>query len=162
MGGDGSGRWLGSMKKTLVERCLPLDVNKLKHALYEGPGCSGTVHWSTGARVEYKVVNSTDGPALQLNYSVDGTDYSYLVRTATTRCHFGGRRFWLRCPARSCGRRVGKLYLPPHGRYYLCRHCHQLSYRSRQEHRKYDPLWRLLGAESNLTKKQMDMLFRGR
>ena len=28
---------------------------------------------------------------------------------------------------------MGKLYLPPGGRYFGCRHCHDLTYRSRQE-----------------------------
>lgn len=31
------------------------------------------------------------------------------------------------------GRRVGKVYLPPGGKYFGCRHCYQLSYRSSQE-----------------------------
>jgi hypothetical protein len=37
---------------------------------------------------------------------------------------------------RPCQRRVGKLYLPPGGRYYGCRHCHALTYTSCQEHDK--------------------------
>jgi hypothetical protein len=32
-----------------------------------------------------------------------------------------------------CGRRVGKLYLPPGGRYYGCRQCHDLTYTSCQQ-----------------------------
>jgi hypothetical protein len=33
-------------------------------------------------------------------------------------------------------RRVGKLYLPPGERYFGCRCCHRLTYRSVQEHDK--------------------------
>jgi hypothetical protein len=31
---------------------------------------------------------------------------------------------------------VGKLYLPPHCRYFGCRHCHDLTYTSCQQHDK--------------------------
>jgi hypothetical protein len=33
-----------------------------------------------------------------------------------------------------CDRRVAKLYLPPGGRYFGCRECYRLTYRSAQEH----------------------------
>ena len=34
---------------------------------------------------------------------------------------------------RDCNRRVAKLYLPPSCRYYGCRHCYDLTYKSSQE-----------------------------
>ena len=37
-----------------------------------------------------------------------------------------GTRFWFACPR--CGRRVGKLYVPPGRHKALCRHCHRLRY----------------------------------
>ena len=48
---------------------------------------------------------------------------------------------------RSCGRRVGKLYLPPGGRYYGCRYCHELTYTSCQESHKYGGLLRRIAGE---------------
>jgi hypothetical protein len=36
----------------------------------------------------------------------------------------------------ACNRRVGKLYFPPGGRYFGCRHCYCLTYRTVQEHDK--------------------------
>jgi hypothetical protein len=45
-----------------------------------------------------------------------------------------------------CGRRVGKLYLPPCGRYFGCRHCYRLTYTSCQESHKYDDLYRSMAA----------------
>ncbi|MCA9947859.1 MAG: hypothetical protein KC449_30465, partial [Anaerolineales bacterium] len=52
-------------------------------------------------------------------------------------CNFGGHRYWFICPltanGRYCGRRVGKLYLAPGSRYFACRHCQNLTYRSSQE-----------------------------
>ncbi len=62
------------------------------------------------------------------------------IRLETTPLHFGGHRWWGICPLVvnnvPCNRRVGKLYLPPGDRYFGCRHCHRLTYRSAQEHDK--------------------------
>jgi len=67
-------------------------------------------------------------------------ELKYDVRLTTTRPRFGGLRWWFLCPllsdGRPCGRRVGKLYLPPRGRYFGCRQCHNLTYKSCQEHDK--------------------------
>ncbi len=53
-------------------------------------------------------------------------------------------RWWFACPlvvnGRACGRRVRMLYLPPNGRYFGCRGCHDLTYRSCQESHQYDRL----------------------
>src|SRR5262249_51545398 len=62
-------------------------------------------------------------------------DLDYSVRLVTTPCHLGGVRWWFICPLSrngvGCGRRVRKLYLC--GKYFGCRHCHNLTYRSCQE-----------------------------
>ena len=53
---------------------------------------------------------------------------------------FHNERFWFCCPltrsARGCGRRVGRLYLPPNQRVFRCRHCYYLTYRTAQQHDK--------------------------
>jgi hypothetical protein len=49
---------------------------------------------------------------------------------------------------RPCGRRVGKLHLPPHGRYFGCRHCHDLTYASCQESHKFDRAFRRLALDT--------------
>ncbi len=55
-----------------------------------------------------------------------------------TRPWFGGRRWWLRC---RCGRRVAALYLRPDANHFACRTCHNLTYRSVQQHdRRVDSL----------------------
>jgi hypothetical protein len=43
---------------------------------------------------------------------------------------------------------VGKLYLPPGGRYFGCRHCYNLTYTSCQESRKYDSAFRFLANDT--------------
>jgi hypothetical protein len=53
---------------------------------------------------------------------------------------------------------VGKLYLPPYSRYFGCRLCHDLTYRSAQEHDKRADFFRknpaalytLLGGNASL------------
>ncbi len=64
----------------------------------------------------YRCLNSP------LNYGTDRqtgekTDYDYRIPLATTPCNLGGVRWWFICAVSKngvyCGRRVGKLYLPP-------------------------------------------------
>ncbi len=55
-----------------------------------------------------------------------GCDGGSSAQSRTPQVHPTGRR---------CGRRVGKLYLPPGEAYFACRECHQLTYQSQQEHR---------------------------
>ena len=80
--------------------------------------------------------------AVKLSYAVrpggawsPKEDVSYQVWLSWTPCNFRGERPWFVCPGIvngvACGRRVAKLYL--RGRYFLCRHCHDLTYASRQQ-----------------------------
>ena len=52
----------------------------------------------------------------------------HLVRTPAIN---QGERLWFSCPV--CHKRVGQLYLPPGRTMFLCRHCHNLTYESRQK-----------------------------
>jgi hypothetical protein len=77
-------------------------------------------------------------PWIRLSYRLDrtGEAVDYKIHLDTTDPHFGGWRFWFVCPlmagGRMCGRRVGKLYLPPSDRYFGCRQCYDLTYASCQ------------------------------
>ena len=95
--------------------------------------------------IGYKV--RADLSAVELFYSVSGSwagpepeDIHIVVPLDTTPCHFGGERFWFICPlttnGSACRRRVAKLYLPPGAKYFGCRHCYDLSYRSKQVARR--------------------------
>lgn len=64
-----------------------------------------------------------------------GKRVKYRVALTTTKPYYGNRRYWFRCPLMTdssfpCGRRVAKLYKV--GAYYGCRHCHDLTYPSKQ------------------------------
>jgi hypothetical protein len=55
------------------------------------------------------------------------------VPLTCTACNFGGERPWFICSGVGCGRRIAVLYRP--GRYFLCRHCYDLSYESQRDNK---------------------------
>jgi hypothetical protein len=168
MGGSGSGNhyhWWRRSKKTTVEQCLSLDVTRWTRqgSLQAGTSTSGTWTWTYASgncfKVNYDVVafDPTDA-FIRLYYSFIWTatqkreTLDYRVRLTTTRPRRGGLRWWFICPlvvnGQECGCRVGKLYLPPEGRYFGCRHCYDLTYASCQQSRKYTSLYRQLARET--------------
>lgn len=145
MGGYGSGRWGYHSKKDTVEDCRTLDIRELRREgfLQRGQVFSGTSRWSNWQGKETASLGwTTTGSDIRLCYTIHWRDreaekIDYRVPVVWTPCNFGGQRPWFVCPGRGCGRRVTKLYLPPGAaKYYLCRHCYDLSYRSRQEYDK--------------------------
>jgi hypothetical protein len=144
VGGFGSGeRW---QKKDVVEQCCSIDTTKLKQWKLLVPGISnqaGSFQWFRGGQeepsssVSYRLTVGPTSGTLRLLYAMksQNAELDYSVRMVTTPCHLGGVRWWFICPLIrnnvTCGRRVRKLYLS--GKYFGCRHCHDLTYRSRQE-----------------------------
>lgn len=144
MGGFGSGqKW---SKKGVVEGRLAIDTADLKRWKLLVSGITdraGSFEWRRGwedkpsSSVGYRLTVGPAAGTLRLLYSMKslGADFDYTVRLVTTSCHLGGVRWWFVCPlvknGAVCGRRVRKLYLC--GRYFGCRRCHNLSYRSTQE-----------------------------
>ena len=60
-----------------------------------------------------------------------------IVLTTTPLHYGGGGRWWLRCPlvidGQTCAKRAQTLYLPlEEGAQFGCKHCHRLTYSSRQ------------------------------
>jgi hypothetical protein len=166
MGGSGSGNfyhyWRDS-KKTTVEECLRLDANRWMREGILKPGfwLSGDWLWFRDSSLRVKAasigyeVNTRDLlPWVRLHYTTIRTKeaLNYRIRLTTTQPRFGGLRWWFVCPlianGNPCGRRVGKLYLPPGGRYFGCRHCHELTYTSCQESHKYDTAFRHLAQDT--------------
>jgi hypothetical protein len=150
VGGFGSGRWDWHTKAQTVEGCLCLDANRWARegVLRAGARLSGSSTWwrdaerkEQAASIEYEV-NTLDParPWFLLSYATarTGEPLVYCIALQTTRPRFGGVRWWFTCPLVaddvSCDRRVAKLYLPPGGRYFGCRECYRLTYRSAQEH----------------------------
>lgn len=141
MGGLGSGnwfRWQGS--KQTVENSMALAIGIFRGRLF--PHSDGTVTWTfrggKQSSIGYFVTWTNDGPRLTLHYvRNDVENIEIPVTLQSTPTHFGGERWWFTCPlivnGVVCRRRVGKLYLPGGAKYFGCRHCHGLTYRSCQE-----------------------------
>lgn len=157
MGGWGSTRWGWHTKKTTVEECRQLDAARWQREGILAPDrmTAGGWQWSNARTGESEgsigYLANTDQSLgiVRLRYTVtpprgDPRDIDYTLPAVTTRPHFGGLQWWFQCPGRGCGRRVRKVYLPPRGDYFLCRHCHDLAYTSSQTHDKTRDRWRPL------------------
>lgn len=147
MGGPGSGTWeRRDDRKTTVEECYRLDAGRWRRAGILGPNITraGRWAWSQGgvevAAIGYLVRTGADDGTAELSYACRRGNAAPEtirdpIRLQTTRPKFGGLRWWFTCPlvtaGRPCRRRVATLYLV--GRYFGCRACHGLTYRSCQE-----------------------------
>jgi len=149
MGGLGSGQWYRYDSKRTVEGCISIDSRWLAREGKIEPGawCTGSLKWTSSysgenrGSIGYTIEARSDGTGtMRLRY--DHTPYAgepesldYPVRLVTTRPHLGGLRWWFICPLvvndRHCRRRVAKLY--GNGKYFGCRTCKGLVYRSSQE-----------------------------
>jgi hypothetical protein len=131
------GRYYYNRKATVEESC-DLKISRLRE-LGMLTGCqSKTITWTssmTGEQTTVLVtVDVTGKPYARLTYSLTDrngnvTPCDSKFDLVTTPCNLGGVRYWFACPW--CGRRVGGLYLAPGGRNFGCRHCNNLTYRSR-------------------------------
>jgi hypothetical protein len=136
-------------KKLTVDDGLSLDINKLvRDGLIVNKRAMGLLRWTnTRTREEMASMGFVleprgEGLIFRARYTVtrregDKQDMDYPIELQATRPQYGGRRWWFTCPlvvnGRFCGRRVGKLYLPPRAKYLGCRHCYDLTYQSCQE-----------------------------
>ncbi|HUW45637.1 MAG TPA: hypothetical protein VMW50_07550 [Dehalococcoidia bacterium] len=77
-----------------------------------------------------------------IRFTRDGCKHTQEIALTLVCCRFGGWRAWFICP--SCGRRVGKVYLPCSMYYgdrratrFQCRLCYGLTYEQRRERNGY-------------------------
>ena len=135
MGGFGSGNRYRFDKKTTTEECNALDVRRLHREGALRPGAHFSSSWSRGGREIGSISGFAYRDRLILSYSHrsglgdEWEDVEEPVSLEWTACNFGGERPWFVCPGVvngvACGRRVAILYGP--GKYFLCRHCYDLS-----------------------------------
>jgi hypothetical protein len=149
MGGRGSGSWYRWNKKDTVDDGLFMDINKLVRDGLVRDFSVGSLRWTNGRTGEESASIGfvleplgEDGLTMRLHYTRterngDKENLNYPITLQTTQPNYGGRRYWFTCPLTvngwPCRRRVGKIYLPPGGRYFGCRHCYNLTYKSCQE-----------------------------
>lgn len=155
MGGLGSGNWYRwQERKSTVEESLGVAMRDFRGRIFQG--AAGTLHWTNShsgnkSSVGY-FVTWGDVPIITIHYRWrDSEDVRIPVRLQTTPTQFGGERWWFTCPlivnGETCNRRVGKLFLPPGAKYFGCRNCHKLTYRSCQEAHRSDRIFGRLAAE---------------
>jgi hypothetical protein len=160
MGGPGSGRWVHAATKPTVEGSYALDSRKWTRELIIQPhgrwiGSTTWRHLDTQevlSSIGVEISCEEDFGVVRLKYTRtqnDGEkeDLDYPARLVTTRPHLGGLRWWFVCPlvrdGIPCARRVAKLYRRT--RYFGCRRCLGLAYRSSQEAHQSDRNERMLG-----------------
>lgn len=167
MGGAGSGRWTYHDKKRTIEECWRIGISDVARVIdlrNLGPasGSLRPIKPAPGKRMSPVrcVVEVGDGDTLLLRLSYetdDKEDLKHWVETVislqNTQPNFGGVRWWFSCPymvdGEECGRRVGKLYLLPGGRYFVCRRCLDLTYESCQKSHLYNGLFALVAGEAS-------------
>jgi hypothetical protein len=138
-------------KKTEADGLCILDMKWLRKQKYIEEHCiwNGSLYWThrpTGDRssISAYIDNTTYTPTMRLTYtqtshsSGEKTDLDYSIKLIKTLCRFGGFRYWFKCPLQKngipCPHKSSKLYLSR--KYFGRRHCHQLSYHSKNENRK--------------------------
>lgn len=156
------------MSKDTVENTRKIDINWL---MREGRYKSGNSYYNrgitwttTGVWGESKNSISYDIDLSNMSdsqikiyysktdrYSREKSDVSYSVSLTPTPCYFGNHRYWFTCPGLNCGKRVGSLYLGE--KYFLCRHCLNLSYESRNDSKRF----RALGKIFNYDRRSEDL-----
>lgn len=150
-----------------VEECKSITVKFLNtYGYFDGGVHSGGMAWTrngerTGS-IGFVVSTARGDEYIRFQYtqtdrsSGEKTDLDYTVRLVSTPCHFGGRRWWFICPliinGQPCIHRVGALYLAG-GKYFGCRHCHNLTYESSKESHKFDRMWLKAGIDPKEAKE---------
>ncbi len=143
MGGYGSTRWDWHQKKTVIENCLAISTTYLRKEGLLNPDCEtkGAFYWrDRNSSVGFSLLWRKEKPLLQLRYTAKDESVDVVYPMIATYPYFGGVRWWFICPLSvngvDCRRRVGKLYIPPRQKYFGCRSCYDLSYKTRQEYDK--------------------------
>ena len=134
-----------------------LDVNHLAEKGCLRPGCSSACQWIVGDEI-FSINLRAEAARLHLTYIVrvgngERRDMTEIISIVHLSCRFGGSRAYFICPGprngTDCGRRITKLHLSQ--RYFLCRHCNQLAYKSQFE----QPLHRALSRRANKKRQRL-------
>jgi hypothetical protein len=147
----GRRRWT---TRLTTEDCFALEIGELVRAgAFEvEPGTRCSTSWNDGFgnpiwSITFRVFPDRTGAlAIHFDHLVPAALCTpariqrQIVRLTTTDCNFGGTRRWFRCSlirdGYPCKRRVRVLYSTPREKLFGCRRCHNLTYRSAQEHDK--------------------------
>lgn len=135
-----------------------IDIRWLKKQDYLRFGTMGSLSWSCGGEQTGSIRFRMEENSMILNYQHrplggDWETVEQVISLDRTPCNYGGFRTWFFCS--HCWKRVAVLYGA--GKYFLCRHCYDLTYSSQQEGRhdrlirKARKIRKRLGASGDLT-----------
>ena len=127
-------------KKREANSLCRIDVFWLKKHKYLDFPSQGFITWSQPSTirsaVKVQVFAVGENKYMQLSYKIgpgnSKTKFMCKYELTTTPCNYGGGRYWFICI--TCNRRIGVLYFGK--TLFLCRHCLNLSYESKNENRR--------------------------
>ena len=130
--------------KEKIEDCTALSISSFNKSGTLKSSNSGTLSWSdywgNESSIAYtinvdKFTSDFDysTPYLKLSYSVTDNqnqqkDINQTFYLSKTICNYGGNRYWFIC---KCGKHVSAIYKSCCSDSFACRHCHKLTYESR-------------------------------
>ncbi len=120
--------------KREVEDCFKISICKLSKIFVDD--LRGVIYWAGSIyRVSFSVDLKDNSKNISLVYTTandknEPVQIKQQFLITSTFCNYGGVRFWFTC---KCSRRAGTLYKPIFGNYFACRHCHNLTYNSRNQ-----------------------------
>lgn len=126
------GRYAGKTKR---EETRFVDINRWNRERLLWPGNVINWRWSRNGKQVGLISVKVEGENLlrfeyrSRLYGGEWEEINYTVHITRTSCNYGGTRPWFECP--KCFRRVAKLYADGH--YFLCRHCYNITYKSRSQ-----------------------------
>ena len=140
---EGPRGWSPAPRPTTSD-CPSIDIRELVRWGWK-PGSQGLISWGP----DLQIVAMMREEEMFLYYPAQGTEVAYAVRLSRTDCNYGGSRLWIHCPARSCQRRCAVLFR--RGRYFLCRQCNELVYKT-----QYLPEWARQSRKADRLESRLD------
>lgn len=139
-----------------VNHCRTLNINRMVEtgAIKQGTSQSGTWAWTNSETGEQKAsigyhshAWDLNGAYLRVHYTLtdSGKAMDYNIPLIATKAHFGGVRFWFKCPV--TGRKATKLFLPYGATFFACRQAYRLKYASQSqsyEDRVINKKWKIV------------------
>jgi len=147
LGGIFSGRWGSHRKKQTVESCYKLNINDFCRGVSLNNGEKGTFNYGENFKGSFEItapsILRAEGKEIPLDalitlsYDINGESVISPLYVSSSPAYFGNKRYWVLCPAykkngRTCLKRNYKLYLPQKAKYFCCRECYELTYKSVQ------------------------------
>ncbi len=141
MGGYGSGRQYHYSTRSYTDDYLDLDIRTLNQRGWLDKTTCQNLSWKRNGKeigsVQFLVWTGGQFPNKKPNITLryksrtnggDWQELNYEIELETTKCNFGGERYWFKCP--ECNKRACVLY---GGTIFKCRSCHGLVHKSRNE-----------------------------